>query len=59
MSARKPYPSDLTDLQWTNIAHLFEAPARGPGGRPRTYERRGKRSRAEFLTADHFLGLSV
>jgi putative transposase len=40
MSARKPYPSDLTDLQWTNIAHLFEAPARGPGGRPRTYERR-------------------
>jgi putative transposase len=37
MSARKPYPSDLTDLQWSNIEHLFERPRRGPGGRPRTY----------------------
>jgi putative transposase len=40
MSARKPYPSDLTDLQWFNIEHLFHKPARGPGGRPRTYELR-------------------
>jgi hypothetical protein len=21
--SRKPYPSDLTDLQWDNIEHLF------------------------------------
>src|SRR5262245_30461010 len=40
MSARTPYPSDLTDLQWYNIAHLFEPPGRGPVGRPRTYELR-------------------
>ncbi len=40
MSARKRYPRDLTDLQWHNIAHLFERPRRGPGGRPRTYELR-------------------
>jgi putative transposase len=40
MSARKPYPSDLTDPQWYNIAHLFERPPRGKGGRPRTYDRR-------------------
>jgi transposase len=40
MSARKRYPSDLTDLQWHNIAHLFERPRRGQGGRPRTYELR-------------------
>jgi putative transposase len=37
MDARKPYPSDLTDLQWDNIEHLFRPPPRGPGGRPRTY----------------------
>jgi putative transposase len=40
MSARKRYPSDLTDLQWFNIEHLFERPRRGPGGRPRAYELR-------------------
>jgi len=35
-TARKRYPSDLTDLQWHNISHLFP---RGDGttGRPRTY----------------------
>ena len=35
-SARKRYPSDLTDLQWENIEHQFP---RGDGrtGRPRTY----------------------
>jgi putative transposase len=38
MKARKPYPGDLTDLQWDNIEHLFRKPAKGPGGRPRTYE---------------------
>jgi putative transposase len=40
MDTRQPYPSDLTDLQWGNIAHLFERPRRGPGGRPRKYELR-------------------
>ena len=35
-TARKRYPSDLTDLQWHSISHLFP---RGDGttGRPRTY----------------------
>ena len=37
MDARKRYPSDLTDLQWYNIEHLFQCAARGKGGRPRTY----------------------
>jgi putative transposase len=36
MEARKPYPSDLTDLQWDNIEHLFP-PERRPTGRPRKY----------------------
>jgi putative transposase len=40
MTARKRYPSDLTDLQWFNIEHLFEQPRRGLGGRPRRYDRR-------------------
>jgi putative transposase len=40
MSERKPYPSDLTDLQWVNIEHLFRTKPRGPGGRPRTYDPR-------------------
>src|SRR5512135_1982587 len=35
-TAGKRYPSDLTDLQWDNIEHLFPQ-ARGPIGRPRTY----------------------
>lgn len=26
MSARKPYPSDLTALQWDDIEHLFPRP---------------------------------
>jgi transposase len=34
--ARKRYPSDLTDLQWDNIQHLFPQ-NRGRRGRPRTY----------------------
>src|SRR5438874_12383742 len=42
MSARKPYPSDLTALQWHNIRHLFPGGDRPPGrpGRPRTYDRK-------------------
>ena len=39
MSARKPYPSDLTPLQWDNIEHLFPQPT-GRAGRPRTYDRK-------------------
>jgi len=37
--ARTRYPSDLTDLQWENIAHLFPGADRPPGGpgRKRTY----------------------
>ena len=34
--ARKRYPSDLTDLQWDNIEHLFPQ-GDGTTGRPRTY----------------------
>ena len=40
MSERKPYPSDLTELEWFNIEPLFQRPRRGQGGRPRTYELR-------------------
>src|SRR5437764_13058041 len=36
MNTRQRYPSDLTDLQWDNIEHLFPR-AQGKGGRPRTY----------------------
>jgi putative transposase len=39
MSLRKPYPSDLTALQWDNIAHLFPQPT-GRAGRKRTYDRK-------------------
>jgi transposase len=35
---RKSYPSDLTDLQWSNIEHLIPGPK--PGGRPRRYGNR-------------------
>jgi putative transposase len=36
--SRESYPSDLTDLQWDNIEHLFPAPK--GGGRPQEYEYR-------------------
>ena len=36
MNTRQRYPSDLTDLQWDNIEHLFPQ-AKGKMGRPRTY----------------------
>jgi transposase len=39
MSARKPYPSDLTALQWANIEHLFPQP-KNRAGRKRTYGRK-------------------
>lgn len=35
-TARMRYPSDLTDLQWDNIEHLFPR-GDGTAGRPRTY----------------------
>jgi len=35
---KKPYPSDLTELQWDNIEHLFPPPK--TGGRPREYDNR-------------------
>ena len=35
-TARKRYPSDLTDWQWDNIEHLFPQ-GDGSTGRPRTY----------------------
>ena len=39
MSARTPYPSDLTALQWANIEHLFPQPT-SRAGRKRTYDRK-------------------
>ena len=43
MSIRQRYPSDLTDLQWDNIEHLFPPEQQPPGrpGRRRAYPRRG------------------
>ena len=38
MNAREPYPSDLTDDQWSVIEDLVPKPK--PGGRPAKYERR-------------------
>jgi len=35
---RKPYPSDLTDAQWQELAPLL--PQAKPGGRPRTVDMR-------------------
>jgi putative transposase len=37
MSERLSYPSDLTELEWFNIEHLFCKPRRSPAGRPRKY----------------------
>ncbi len=39
MSERTRYPSDLTDLQWSNVEHLFP-PEDAGAGRPRSYPRR-------------------
>src|SRR5512135_2279317 len=38
MIAREPYPSDLTDDQWSVIEDLVPKPK--PGGRPAKYDRR-------------------
>ena len=35
---REPYPSDLTDVQWEELAPLI--PLAKPGGRPRTVDMR-------------------
>src|SRR5215213_8811974 len=42
MSTRERYPSDLTDMQWENIEHIFppERQPAGKPGRPRTDPRR-------------------
>ena len=37
---RKPYPSDLTDAQWTMLEPLLPAARTQHGGRPRTIDRR-------------------
>src|SRR6202162_589306 len=36
--SRKPYPSDLSDLQWDNLEHLVPPPK--TGGRRRQYDNR-------------------
>ena len=39
MNPRKPYSSDLSDLRWDNVSHLF-GPDRRRTGRPRSYPAR-------------------
>ena len=51
MDTRKRYPSDLTDVQWTNIAHSFPQ-GNGQTGRPRTYALR------EIVSAIFYLARS-
>jgi putative transposase len=48
MSTRERYPSDLTDLQWDNIAHLFPQ-GDGKTGRPRAYPLREVVNAAMYL----------
>mgnify|MGYP003294950411 CR=1 FL=1 len=38
MEPRKPYPTDLSDKEWSVIQHL--GPDAKPGGRPETYPKR-------------------
>ena len=40
MTTRQRYPTDLSDLQWDNIEHLFHKPRRNNAGRRRTYDPR-------------------
>jgi transposase len=47
-TARTRYPSDLTDLQWDNISHLFPQ-GDGTTGRPRTYPLREIVNAAMYL----------
>jgi transposase len=37
MSARKPYPTDLSDDEWAILKPLI--PEAKPGGRPRAHQR--------------------
>src|SRR2546421_7425154 len=37
MSARMRYPSDLSDVQWCNVEHLFPGARGAATGRPRVY----------------------
>jgi putative transposase len=48
MSTRERYPSDLTDLQWDNIGHLFPQ-GDGKTGRPRMYPVREVVNAAMYL----------
>lgn len=48
MASRKPYPTDLTDAQWTRLESLVPAPK--PGGRPPDYERREILNAILYLT---------
>src|SRR4051812_19095277 len=48
MSTTQRYPSDLTDLQWDSIEHLFPR-AKGKRGPPRTYPLRGIVNAARYL----------
>ncbi|MGH7930228.1 MAG: IS5 family transposase [Candidatus Binatia bacterium] len=47
-TSRKPYPSDLTDEQWEQIAELIPNPR--PGGRPRTVDMREVVNAVLYLT---------
>jgi len=38
MDARKPYLTDLTEAQWSQVSRFIPAPE--PGGRPAQYDRR-------------------
>jgi putative transposase len=38
MDTRQPYPSDLTDREWSRVRRFIPAPK--PGGRPAKYDRR-------------------
>lgn len=38
MDTRQPYPSDLTDREWSQVSRFIPAPK--PGGRPTKYDRR-------------------
>jgi transposase len=38
MDTRQPYPSDLSDREWSQVERFIPAPK--PGGRPAKYERR-------------------
>src|SRR3954469_25265483 len=48
-TARKRYPSDLTDLQWDTIEHQFPRGKPGKTGRPRTYPLREGVNAAMYL----------